>query len=105
MPLAVIRHGVIQPIEPLPADWQDGTELIVERSVHSPSNSSKDRADEWMDEVEAVAQSRAAHHRTDLHPRIGAAIAIGIDIDGAGARFRIGGDDLAVEPDNQRPGR
>ena len=27
---AVLRHGVIQPIEPLPPDWADGQELVVE---------------------------------------------------------------------------
>ena len=27
---AVLRHGIIQPIEPLPAGWIDGQELVVE---------------------------------------------------------------------------
>lgn len=27
---AVLRHGVIQPVDPLPPDWTEGQELIVE---------------------------------------------------------------------------
>ena len=35
-----------------------------------------------IDEVEAVAQRRAAHGRADLHARVGLAVAIDIDVDG-----------------------
>jgi hypothetical protein len=30
MPRAVLKNGVIQPLEPLPAEWQEGQELRVE---------------------------------------------------------------------------
>lgn len=29
---AVLKNGVIHPAEPLPADWPDGQELLVDRS-------------------------------------------------------------------------
>jgi hypothetical protein len=32
MPKAVLDHGVIRPIEPLPPDWRDGQELRVEKA-------------------------------------------------------------------------
>lgn len=32
MPKAVLEHGVIRPIEPLPSDWRDGQELRVEKA-------------------------------------------------------------------------
>jgi predicted DNA-binding antitoxin AbrB/MazE fold protein len=31
MPRAVLKNGVIQPLEPLPAEWQEGEELRVEQ--------------------------------------------------------------------------
>lgn len=33
---AVLRNGVIQPVEPLPSDWAEGQELLVEEP--SPSS-------------------------------------------------------------------
>ena len=27
---AVIKNGVIQPVEPLPTDWEDGREVVVD---------------------------------------------------------------------------
>ena len=50
-----------------------------------------------LDEIEAVAQRRAAHRRTDLHARVGLAVAVDVDIDRRRARLRVGGDDLALE--------
>jgi len=30
---AVVSHGEIRPLEPLPADWQEGQRLFVEKAV------------------------------------------------------------------------
>ncbi len=54
MPRAVLKNGVIYPVEPLPPDWSDGTELSVEKTA-PPSENGKSRTDEWMDQVEASA--------------------------------------------------
>jgi hypothetical protein len=61
---AVLRHGVIQPIEPLPPDWADGQELVVEEPK-------ADRADaeisQWAREMDAAtAQIPAEEHERFL---------------------------------------
>lgn len=33
---AVLRQGEIQPLEPLPIDWQEGQELCVEKADDDP---------------------------------------------------------------------
>lgn len=53
---AIVKGGVVVPRDPLPADWQEGTEVEVERP---PSNGAGDNAvhpaDAWMDAVERCA--------------------------------------------------
>lgn len=53
---AVISKGVIVPRDPLPEDWQEGTEVTVAR-LPDPAAAGADThpTDVWMDEVEAVA--------------------------------------------------
>jgi hypothetical protein len=54
---AIVSNGVIVPRDPLPDDWQEGTEVAVERVADGAAQAQKGaRADVWMDEVEAVAQ-------------------------------------------------
>lgn len=36
---AVLRDGRIQPLEPLPPEWMDGQELLVEQPEAAPSES------------------------------------------------------------------
>jgi hypothetical protein len=62
---AVLRHGVIQPVEPLPPDWADGQELVVEEPK-------VERADAeitlWAQEMDAAtAQIPAEEHDRFLH--------------------------------------
>jgi hypothetical protein len=54
---AIISNGVIVPRDPLPADWQEGTEVAVERFPGDVALT-KDGSctDVWMDEVEAIAR-------------------------------------------------
>lgn len=37
MPRAVLRDGLIHPLEPLPPDWRDGQELRVESAEPEPA--------------------------------------------------------------------
>jgi hypothetical protein len=53
MPRAVLKQGVIHPIEPLPPDWPEGAEVVVER-LRSTGNG-RQSTDQWMDEVESLA--------------------------------------------------
>ncbi len=55
MPRALLKNGVICPIEPLPADWHDGTELTIEKYQPATNGSAVSFTDHWMDEVEALA--------------------------------------------------
>jgi hypothetical protein len=59
---AIISNGVIVPRDPLPADWQEGTEVAVER-FPGDAALTKDSSctDVWMDEVETIA--RQGNHR------------------------------------------
>jgi hypothetical protein len=53
---AVVKNGLVVPCDPLPADWQEGAEVEVERVVSSGAGENGiDPTDAWMDEVEAVA--------------------------------------------------
>ena len=49
---AILRDGVIQPVEPLPADWTDGQELIVEQPGSTAGESELRR---WAEELETAA--------------------------------------------------
>jgi hypothetical protein len=52
MPKAVLRGGVIVPLEPLPPDWVDGQELIVEPAEEP--NDTPEAIDRWARKMEAV---------------------------------------------------
>jgi len=53
MPKAVLRNGLIYPLEPLPADWQDGAELCVEKPAAEDLHAA--RAAAWIAEIEKLA--------------------------------------------------
>ena len=53
MTRAVVKNGVIVPIDPLPEEWADGRELWVEE--HIQSKNSNQPLDEWIREVEESA--------------------------------------------------
>jgi hypothetical protein len=53
---AVVTKGVIVPRDPLPEDWQEGTEVAVEKFPGDAAVNKDDHpTDVWMDEVEAIA--------------------------------------------------
>ena len=57
---AVLRRGVIQPIEPLPPDWADGQELIVE---DPRLNRAGEEITQWAQEMDvSTAQIPAEEH-------------------------------------------
>ncbi len=53
---AIISNGAIVPRDPLPGDWQEGTEVAVERIPATLAADGCIGTDTWMDEVEAVAR-------------------------------------------------
>jgi hypothetical protein len=50
---AVIHSGVIQPLEPLPPDWQDGHEVIVD-DPKERSPSGMDDTDSWAEDMKTL---------------------------------------------------
>lgn len=48
---AVLRNGVIEPLQPLPAEWAEGKELVVEDSALAGA----DNLEAWAQELEAAA--------------------------------------------------
>lgn len=61
---AILKNGVIQPIDPLPPDWQEGQEL----SIDSLPNGSDDpeAIRRWADEL----RRRAAEVPEEDHARV-----------------------------------
>lgn len=54
---AILKDGLIKPAEPLPADWADGQELIVERQSDPAA---QDEIERWARELEE-ADSTISH--------------------------------------------
>lgn len=55
MPKAVLKNGLICPLEPLPAEWADGRELRVEAAANDDEEQDLDA---WFHEFQAlVAQN------------------------------------------------
>lgn len=52
MPRAVLKNGVIYPVDPLPPEWIDGKELWIEES-HEP-DANLQGEDHWLDELDAM---------------------------------------------------
>ncbi len=51
---AIIKDGAIQPVDPLPADWCDGREVIVEEV----DPVSTDDLEEWYRELQLLGPAR-----------------------------------------------
>jgi len=49
---AILRNGLIQPVEPLPPDWTEGQELVVEDPEVAVAAS---EVEQWSREIEAAA--------------------------------------------------
>jgi hypothetical protein len=60
MPKAVLKNGVILPLEPLPPEWADGRELRVESAA---DDSEEQDFDAWLSELQALI---AQNDVTDL---------------------------------------
>ncbi len=50
---AVVKNGVIQPLEPLPADWNEGREVVVDNLPDKLPNES-DEFDKWSEDMKTL---------------------------------------------------
>ena len=51
MPRAVLKNGLIYPVEPLPPEWVEGQEL----EVQEVPDGTQDGLEQWYQELEAMA--------------------------------------------------
>ena len=51
---AVIQNGQIHPVDPLPAEWTEGREVIVEAA----DSTSSDGLDDWYRELQELGPAR-----------------------------------------------
>ena len=52
MPRAVLKNGVIYPVEPLPPEWADGKELVVQPAEEIEDT--EEALDNWLEELNAM---------------------------------------------------
>jgi hypothetical protein len=52
MPRAILKDGVLYPLEPLPPEWKEGQELIVD--LAPAHDMSPEEVDRWAEEMDAV---------------------------------------------------
>jgi hypothetical protein len=66
MPRAVLKNGLIYPMEPLPADWAEGQELWVEAA----SKDQLEHIDQWYRELEEAVAEIDPEDERRLHEAI-----------------------------------
>ncbi|HBI44202.1 MAG TPA: hypothetical protein DDY78_15315 [Planctomycetales bacterium] len=52
MPRAVLKNGVIYPVDPLPPEWADGKELVVQPAEREEDTG--EALDCWLEELNAM---------------------------------------------------
>jgi hypothetical protein len=50
---AVVKNGIIHPLEPLPHDWQEGREVMVQDRQPQPTNGTDD-FDAWSEDMKTL---------------------------------------------------
>ncbi len=63
---AILTHGVIQPIDPVPEDWVEGSELMIAEVYRPESPAAVDASDfesDPEDDERLMAALAAAHHQ------------------------------------------
>ena len=62
MPRAVLKNGVIYPLEPLPPEWADGQELEV--APVRPVEEGPEAIERWAEEMEAASRRQRPRGRS-----------------------------------------
>jgi hypothetical protein len=66
---AILDGGLIRAVEPIPADWQDGQELFVDRGCPAPDGAD---IDQWARELEEGAGAIRAQDAGELEQALAA---------------------------------
>ena len=52
MPRAVVKNGLIVPVDPLPSEWTEGKEVWVQETLEVGENQAND--DHWLEDLNAM---------------------------------------------------
>ncbi len=50
---AIVKNGTIEPLEPIPTEWSDGQEVVVQETYRD-SRETPDELDRWYRELDAL---------------------------------------------------
>ncbi len=64
---AIVRNGRLEPLEPLPRNWNEGTELSIEMALPSDSPVGAANWQQQFDEMEAHAAQVSPEDITELN--------------------------------------
>ena len=53
---AIVRNGTIKPLEPIPTEWPDGQEVVVQEADGN-SQATPEELDRWYRELDAICVS------------------------------------------------
>jgi hypothetical protein len=60
---AVVKNGVIHPVEPLPSDWTEGVELEIQKTTNTLPPKSRD---DWLTEMNALCADSTPEQEAGL---------------------------------------
>ena len=63
----IVRNGMLEPVEPLPGNWNEGTELSIEMTVPSGSPAAAVDLQKLFDEMETHATQVSADDMDELN--------------------------------------
>ena len=63
----IVRNGMLEPVEPLPGYWNEGTELSIEMAVPSGSPATAVDLQKLFDEMETHATQVSADDMDELN--------------------------------------
>ena len=66
MPRAILKNGVIVPVEPLPAEWGEGTELVVQEPGPEEKPDDDQSLQEWYQELNAMCSQNDPEEMASL---------------------------------------
>jgi hypothetical protein len=68
---AILRHGAIEPVSPLPDDWSEGQELIIEEASVRDEGEGAEDWEGWVREMDELTSKIPPEE----HERLEAALA------------------------------
>ena len=74
MPRAVVKDGLIYPLDPLPPDWTNGKEVWVDDALNprngKASDDANDSTEDWFEELESLCADSNAEDEAKIEAAI-----------------------------------